>query len=156
MRRFQSILGTIWAAAALPVVLAGFFGMNTLSKGFVSATGLQVSPWFTGGEAVRSVNHGTWQTIIHRPVFDGLFRQRPSGFVQIDWKPVGEAKLPARIEEEVDLDGDGAADVRVAFDTVTNHAQVTSLDQRPVSLRETFDPGGWRAVRLNVRNPKRR
>ena len=155
MRRFRAILGTAWAAAALPIVLAGFFGMDRCSKQLVAATGIQVSPWFTGGEALRTEDHGSWQTVIHRPVFDGLFRQRRSGFVQVDWKPTGETPLPPKIEESEDLDGDGSADVRILLDTVANRAEVASLSRRPASLREVFDMGKWRALRIDLRNPNR-
>jgi len=156
MKRLKAILGIVWAAAALPIVLGGFFGMDRCARQLVASTGIHISPWFTGGEAVRTTVHGGWQTIVHRPVFDGLFRDRPSGFIQVDWKPTGQAPLPQSIEESEDLDGDGSPDVRIVLDTRADHAEVFSLNQRPASLREVFNMGTWRAVRVEVKNPNRR
>jgi hypothetical protein len=40
--------------------------------------------------------------------------QRVRAFVQVDWTPA--SALPAHVSDLVDMDGDGAADVRVTFD----------------------------------------
>ena len=63
-------------------------GMTTSAARLASATGITVSPRFSGGEVIRSVDHGTYKTVIHRPVFDGLIGERRDGFIQIEWHPV--------------------------------------------------------------------
>jgi hypothetical protein len=41
------------------------------------------------------------------------------------WTPA--AKLPARVSEEVDLDGDGTPDLKVSFDTASLRLDVAPL-----------------------------
>ena len=51
MMRLRAIAGYTWAVLTIPLVLATFVGMNFWAKSLVNATGLKISPWFTGGEA---------------------------------------------------------------------------------------------------------
>ena len=85
MKRLFSFLGYTWAAIALPMVLATFVGNNFWAAKLASSTGVTISPWFSGGEVARTIDHGTYQTQIHRPVFEGLFREKKKGFVQVDF-----------------------------------------------------------------------
>lgn len=41
--------------------------MNAFGKTLASATGLKPSPWLGGGENVRTIDHGTYKTVIHSP-----------------------------------------------------------------------------------------
>lgn len=116
----------------------------------VSATGLTISPWFTGGEVARTVDHDTYRTDIHRPVFDALIGERKQGFVQIGWTPL-EA-LPARIDEEVDVDGDGQADFRVKWDTGSDQATLTPYASWVLRLEGTYRLEDALAVRVTLRN----
>ena len=88
MGRLKSILGYTVAVLATFVVLATFLGNNFFSYKFASATGIKVSPRYTGGEIVKVVDHGTYRTIIHRPVYDGLTGEREEGFIQIKWESI--------------------------------------------------------------------
>ena len=72
MQKMRAIAGYTWAALTIPLVLATFVGLNFWAKSLVNATGLKISPWFTGGEVQKTVDHGCYRTSIHRPVFDGL------------------------------------------------------------------------------------
>ena len=54
--------------------------------------------------------------------------QRIGPFVQVAWTPA--ASLPARLSDEVDLDGDGTPDVRVAIDSHNLVVDVTPLNGR--------------------------
>jgi hypothetical protein len=161
--------GYLWAALALPVVLATFFGMEGFARGFVGMTGLRISPWFSGGEISREVDHGTYRTLIHEPVFQGLLGERRNGFVQVDWKPAEGSTLPDSIGEAIDLDGDGAADCRVGFRNVptpAGHAgserasaagtalspvRLTPFHSGVLGLREDLRYEGWRSIRINLR-----
>ena len=94
MSRIKAYLAYSWAALAVPLVLVTFMGMQPLAGKLVAVTGLRVHPIYTGGEIARTIDHGQYQTLIHRPVFDGLIGQRNTGFVQIKWQPK-DANLPA-------------------------------------------------------------
>jgi hypothetical protein len=164
MKRFTSALGTFRAALALPVVLAGFFGMETLAGHLVSDTGIEVSPKFTGGPVATTIQHESWRTVVHRPVMEGLFRRPENGFVQVDWHPVAGGRLPARIDETIDLDGDGAADAQVLLDLKAARADIEALSPLVESastgaggwtgIGELIDCGEWRALRIAVRRPR--
>ncbi len=167
--RLTSVFGIAWAAAAIPLVLFGFMGMDAGAGKLVRATGISVSPWFTGGDSLRSEDHGAWRAVIHRPVTRGLLGERRDGFVQVDWKPAPGAALPQEIEQSVDLDGEGTPDVRVLLDTVRNRAEVRPLAGASVACRastaegkplpngswsgigEVIDMEGWRLVRIAIR-----
>jgi hypothetical protein len=150
MKKLRAILGHAWAILAIPVALATLLGMSSWSEGLVAATGLTVSPWFTGGPVVRTVEHGGYRLAIHRPVFDGLIGQTREGFVQLAWSP--RQGLPPRIDEEVDLDGDGQTDVRVELDTASGQAAVTPYAERVLGLEGTYELEDSWVVRVNLRN----
>jgi hypothetical protein len=113
MNWIRPILGYTFAFAMLPIALTVFFAFPQLEQFLATTSGLEVSPHFTGGEVAFTIRHDGYTTQIHRPVFDGLFRDRKQGFVQIDWTPV-EA-LPKQIDEPIDTNNDGRPDFHIRF-----------------------------------------
>ena len=111
MKRALKIAGYTWAAACVVIVIATFAGNDYFSGRLASATGVTISPWYSGGEIVRSIDHGAYRTLIRRPVFDGLIGERKEGFIQIEWQPV--TALPPVIEDGIDYTGDGKEDFSV-------------------------------------------
>ncbi len=150
MARIRAFLGYLVAAAAVPVLMAGFVGMNFWSRSLVAVTGMTVSPWFTGGEESRTIAHEGYRTVVHRPVFDALIGERRRGFVQVDWTPL--ASLPARIDEEIDYDGDGRADFRLALDTRTGETALETGDPLVLGLQGSYKLKEAWAVRVGLRN----
>jgi hypothetical protein len=135
---------------AVPLVLATFIGMNFWAEKLVAYSGLEVSPWCTGGEVMSTVEHDQYKTLIHRPVFDGLIGQRRNGFVQIKWTP-NENLLPKIIDEEIDFDSDGTNDFRLRLNPETNEAQLEAFSERVVSVDEVLVLGSERLVRVLLR-----
>ncbi len=131
--RLRSIAGYAAGVAAIIIVFVTFAGNDRLALAFARFTGITVSPRYTGGEVIKTVDHGTYRTLIHRPVFDGLFSERSTGFIQVNWK--GKGPYPTIVEERLDIDGDGAADVLLRFDTKTlsatqsGHPWVTGIEE---------------------------
>ncbi len=150
MSKLTAIAGYTLAALAVPLVLVTFIGGQFWSELLVSTTGITVSPWMTGGEVVRQVDHSTYQTQIHRPVFDWLIGQRPEGFVQVDWGPLDW--LPPRIDEDVDFDGDGQPDFHVTLDTQALSAVLTPRDPRVLRLEGVYRLSDALAIRVSLRN----
>lgn len=150
MAKLRAILGYIAAVLTVPIILVTFMGMGPLAELLVSATGLTVSPWFSGGEVAQTVDHDSYQTHIHRPVFDALIGERREGFVQVDWEPVGA--LPALVSEDIDADGDGQADFRVELDTRAGQATVTPYNPRVVGLEGVYRLEHAWVVRVTLRN----
>jgi hypothetical protein len=149
MPRWKAALGYAWAGAALPIVLATFMASAPLSRALAHASGLRISPRYTGGEASRTVEHGAYRTVIHRPVFDGVCWERSRGFVQVDWEP--ERGLPEVIEETVDAQGRGK--FRVRLDTRTGKAELLEPSAQVKGLLLVSRlRGGW-AVRVDLRQP---
>ncbi|HAH07847.1 MAG TPA: hypothetical protein DCM05_15210 [Elusimicrobia bacterium] len=151
MSRVRSFLGYAWAALAVPIVLLTFLAGEPLSRALARSTGVIVSPWFSGGEVARTIEHGGYRTHVRRPVFDGLLGERRRGFIQVDWEPA--ADMPDLITEEVDAFGDGRVRFTVTIDTRTG--KTAFADAAPevlgLDLASRFK-GGW-AVRVALRNP---
>ena len=153
MRKLKALLGYALAGLALVIVLATLMGMSAWEKALVAATGVRVSPWFTGDDVVRTDSHGRYEMRIHRPVFQALIGERDEGFVQVDWAPADS--LPAGVEHAVDYDGDGTVDFLVRLDTDQGRADVTPVGPEVLGLRDIYRlDDGW-AVRVNLRNTRR-
>jgi hypothetical protein len=152
LQRIRAILGYTWAVAALFVVLATFFGMNSWANLFVATTGLRISPWFTGGEVQQTVEHGTYQTLIHQPVFDSLIGERDEGFAQVTWRPAEGHKLPDQIVDTVDVSGDGKPDFELTLDNRADAVTLKALQPWVLSAGEVLKPHDQRAVRIALQN----
>jgi hypothetical protein len=150
MPKMKSVAGYAWAIAALFVVFTMFLGSNFFSRALVSATGMKVSPWWTGGEVLKTTDHGSYRTLIHRPVFDGLLGQRREGFIQINWEPL--AGMPPVVEEAVDYDGDSKEDFSVRVDTKTGENALVKTNPLVMSIEKAVKlDNGW-VVRVLLKN----
>jgi hypothetical protein len=134
MRKFRMISGYIWASLGVPIILVTFFGMEFWQQKLITVSGLKVTARWTGGEIVQTIDHEQYQTLVHRPVFDGFLWENKKGFVQIDWK--AKQTLPEIIDEKVDFDRDGKDDFQVTLNTLTNQATLTPFDARARSFSE--------------------
>ena len=150
MIRLKTFLCYTWALTAIPIVLATFMGMNFWAEKLVAITGLEVSPWCTGGQVAHTIKHNQYQTLIHRPVFDGLIKERRKGFVQIKWAP-NESVLPKHIDEEIDFDADGKNDFRIKLNTETNETELQKFNKEVVSLGEVLVVGSGRILRVELK-----
>jgi hypothetical protein len=148
--RLQSFFCYIAAVLTLIVALVTFIGMNFFSHKLVGATGLKISPWFSGGEIVRTIDHGSYKTLQHRAVFDALIGKRAEGFVQVDFFP--PAALPDKINEKIDFDLDGKIDFYLEYDVANNTAVITAYNPRVVSLAGCYVLKERRVVRIRLRN----
>ncbi len=136
MSRLKSVLGYTWAVLTIFVVLATFVGNDYFSGKFASATGLTVSPWFSGGEVLQVSQHDGYRTLVHRPVFDALIGEQSEGFVQVNWEPAD--RLPSVIEEDIDVDRDRGIHFAIRLDTRTGAALLTSHTASVVGLERTY------------------
>jgi hypothetical protein len=151
MNKLKSILGYTWAFIAFFIVLATFFGNERFSKVLASVTGMKVSPWYTGGEVISVIDHGTYRTLVHRPVFDALIGEKREGFIQINWEP--SAGIPQVIEEKIDYDKDRKEDLLIILDTSTGKTTLTAYSPLIVSIERIYRlKNGW-AVRIAIRKP---
>jgi hypothetical protein len=151
MAKIKSILGYIVATLSTLIMLATVPGVMFFAEPLISVTGLTISPKYSGGEVVRTIDHGAYQTQVHRMVFDALIGERKEGFIQVNWTPLD--RLPARIDEEIDADGDGQADFRVEVDTANKETTLTPYVSWVLRLEGTYKPEGSLMIRVRLRNP---
>jgi hypothetical protein len=143
---------TILGAVLIPFVLIGLF-----TRG-VASTGVRIDPVFSGGALVRTLDKGAYRVGVYEPVLrrSPLARQKP--FVQLTWSPV--SALPAHVADDIDVDGDGRADLHVVFDTAALRVDVTPLSARFEPVHQAGRGSFWRLIaRVNdsivVRAPMR-
>lgn len=149
MKRALKIAGYAWAVACVVIVIATFVGNSYFSGKLASATGITVSPWFSGGEIVRSIDHGMYRTVIRRPVFDGLIGESKEGFIQIEWQPV--TVLPPVIEDGIDFTGDGKEDFAFRLDTAAGTGALTPRNPSVIAIQTLVKVNqGW-VARIQLR-----
>lgn len=151
MQRIKAFLGYAIAVFTIFVVLATFIGNDLFGNLIVKATGITVSPLFTGGEVVRNIDHDDYQTEIHEAVFAGLLKPSDTGFVQVNWVKV--EKIPERLVEDIDFDGDGAVDFSVEYDTKENQASIIPYNPNVIGLEDTYELKDAFAIRVILKNP---
>jgi hypothetical protein len=135
-RRILSILA--YTGAALMLVVAAsvpFVLMGVFSKAVADA-GLHIDAAYSGGTVARIIDRGGYKIVVYQPVEPRLL-ERIEPFVQVVFEPVDA--LPARVSEEIDLDGDGQPDVRVSFSLPADpnaplRGDVTALNGKYISL----------------------
>jgi hypothetical protein len=148
MKKLKSLLGYIWAAAAIIIALATFLGQNYFSRALAAATGITVNPRYSGGEIVKTVDHVNYKTAMHRPVFDALIGQTKEGFIQINWAPA--SGLPQVISEGFDYNSDGKEDFIVTLNTDTGKATLASSNPAVLGIDKSYHlKNGW-AVRVKL------
>lgn len=145
-KKLKAVLGYVMAAAAFIIVIITFVGNDALSRIFARATGITVSPRYSGGEVIKTIDHGAYRSLIHRPVFDGLFSDRASGFIQINW--YGQPPWPRKIEEAVDYDSDGTVDFTVTLDTQNLAADLSMQNPLVTGVQQTYRLDRGFAVRI--------
>lgn len=127
LNRVKNVTGYLWMIASVAVAVMLFSSIGTWEKRLVDGTGIKVNTKYTGGEVLSTVDHVTYHTIIHRPVFEDPPGGSKKGFIQIDWMQKGTSvrgPLPATIEEHFDYDHDGKTDFTILLDTIENKARL--------------------------------
>lgn len=156
MYRFKKItviLGYIWASLATLVVIATFIGNSYFSKQLAGLTGVVISPWYSGGDIIKTIDHKDYRTVIHKPVFECLFGERKTGFIQIDWEPL--ADLPGKIDEEISFNETGKADFRIRLKPENKNASLTIYNENVIPHMKIFRLKDKFTIRVTLRNPKK-
>jgi hypothetical protein len=126
---------TLAIAGLVPFYLIGAF------TSLVAGAGLHIDPSYSGGTMAGSFARHGYQVAVYQPVHPRAL-QRIEPFVQVVFRPADH--LPAQVNEEVDLDGDGQPDVRVSFTLpadpgVRLHGEVVALNGKFQSLSNVND-----------------
>ena len=155
MKTLQAVLAYIIAALMAPLVVAVlmFIQAPGANDAIIAATGLTLANEIDGGDVVQTIDHGAYRTEVHSMVFDALIGETKKGFIQVDWVP--PASLPARIDEEIDADGDGQADFRIEVDTAAAKSTLTPHASWVLGLQGTYKRETALTVRVDLQNPSR-
>lgn len=146
MKKLKAILGYTIAALMVPVVILTLVGMQPLAELLVRATGVEISPWSTGGEVVRTIDHAGYETRIHRPVFDALIGQKREGFVQVVWAKT--ENLPETVAESIDYNDDGLADFEFTLHPSSKTAEWIPLNPNALRMEGPYRIGDGLGVRV--------
>lgn len=136
MKQLTAILGYAAAGATICVaILVPFLLYGTFTNAF-ARLGLHVDEVYSGGPKLRTIQASGYTIDVHRTVSPHLL-QNAMPFVQLDWRPANV--LPSRVDDLVDIDGDGKPDVRVSFEVPQNpkaplHVDVVSFSPAYASL----------------------
>jgi hypothetical protein len=117
---YTAAVATLLAALLTPFVLIGGF-----TRG-VAALGLRVDPVYLGGREARVVSRDGYAIAVNEIVRPAGLWPQAGPFVQLTWSPA--SKLPAHVADEVDVDGDGRADVLMSFDVPRDAGAELSAD----------------------------
>lgn len=149
--RIVAVLAYVAASLTLVIaVLVPFVLMGTFSKA-VAHAGLYVDASYSGGTVARTFTRRGYQVVVYEMVRPRAL-QRIDPFVQIAFRPA--ASLPAQVNEDIDLDGDGQADVRVSFMVPADRrarpsGEVVALNGKYQSFRM---PGSYSFSKLMVQS----
>jgi hypothetical protein len=133
---------TLLVAVCVPFVLMGVF------SNVVAHAGLHIDATYSGGTIARTIQRDGYRIVVYQPVQPRLL-ERVEPFVQIVFEPADS--LPARMSDEIDLDGDGRPDVRVSFTVPADSSakmrgDVTALNGGYVALNNVSDESFSRMV----------
>jgi|WetSurMetagenome_2_1015567.scaffolds.fasta_scaffold00762_9 hypothetical protein len=147
MNKIKTTAGITWAFLGLILMIILFPGLSGFSKSFGTLPFMKINPRYSGGEVAFTQSAGACTLAVHKPVFNGLVRDRNTGFVQVDWR----GKIPDQIRDTIDYDNDNVPDFVIAVDTKKPASDCCPLSGRVtglgISSRTSF---GW-AARINLR-----
>jgi len=139
--------GIIWAFLGLVLIIVLFPGLTGFSRSFAGLPFMKINPRFSGGEEAFRQVAGACTLVVHKPVFNGLIKDRKDGFVQLDWR----GKIPDTINDTIDFNRDNIPDFFVTVDTKKPASDCYPLNEEVIGLRISSPTSfGW-AVRVNLR-----
>jgi hypothetical protein len=146
MKKIKIITGITWSLAGLILIVILFPALNGWSASLSKLPFMKINPNYTGGEVVSSFLKKNCTINIHRPVFDGLIRERHKGFVQVDW----HGEVPDTICDSIDYNNDKIKDFIINVYTQKSQTDLKALNTSVKDLAiSTPTSYGW-SVRINL------
>ena len=107
---------------------------------------MNINPNYSGGEIASRQITPSCTLDIRKPIFDGLFKERKNGFVQIDWR----GNIPDQIADTIDFDMDSLPDFYIDINASNQVTKIKSLNRLVGDIGiSTPASYGW-AVRVNL------
>jgi hypothetical protein len=146
MKKTKIIAGIAWAFAGLILMIIFFPFWGNFSYSIGKLPFMKINPNYTGGEIAMKYVTENCTLVVHKPVFNGLLKERKSGFVQVDWR----GKLPDIFTDTIDYTLDKTPDFIVRVDKSSSKTDLTALNGKVKDVRiSTPASYGW-AVRVNL------
>jgi len=143
MRRLASSLVYPVGLVYVLAIAALFPSIGLLSHELAQMPFMRIHPRYSGGQVVETIRTDGVEWRVHRPVFDGLMRERGHGFIQID--ALCETPPPSGAGIAPDCDGDGRPDFRLVLPAAASEApKLVPLSPLVTGLESWADTGeGW-------------
>ena len=113
MKKLKIFLGITWAFLCLIMILVLFPGLNSFSGSVSKLPFMKLNDRYSGGDVAKQIVAVSCTLDIRKPVFNGFFKDRENGFVQLDWR----GTLPETIKDSVDYNNDGIKDFYLTVNT---------------------------------------
>jgi len=146
MKRVKIFAGILWAFAGMIVIIVMFPSLNGLSASVSRLPFMKIHPRYTGGEVASRIVEKSCTLNIRKPVFDGFFSDRKSGFVQLDW----HGTLPEVINDTIDFDKDGVLDFSVLVNRENSKTDLVAINKMVEKIEISIPTSyGW-SVRVGL------
>lgn len=151
MGKIKSILGYTWAIMIIPIALTIIFSSPVIYSILFGAEGVKITNRISGGKIMHVINKKNYSIYLHKPVFDGFFYERKSGFVQIDF--ISQTILPKKIEEVIDYNLDKKPDFYFSIDTQSSLYRFDPINDEIISLtdEEIYVLENRRTIRVKIK-----
>ena len=146
MKKVKIIAGISWAFLCLIMIIILFPGLNCFSVSVSKLPFMKLNPKYSGGEIAKQMITASCTLDIRKPVFSGFFKERISGFVQLDW----HGTIPETIKDSIDYDNDGNKDFCVLIDRKDSKTVLSPFNKKVKGvIISTPTSYGW-AVRVGL------
>jgi hypothetical protein len=147
MKKVKITAGIIWAILCLFLIIILFPGLNSFSTAASKLPFMKINPRYTGGEAASQIITAGCTLVIRKPVFNGLFKERKNGFVQLDW----HGKIPDEINDTIDYNLDKVLDFGIRIDKVNKKTFLYPMTKnvKDVSISSPTSYGWCVRIRLS-------
>ena len=147
MKKIKIIAGIAWAFAGLILIMILFPFLSNFSSSAAKLPFMKINPNYTGGEIASKYVTENCTLVVHKPVFDGLLKERKTGFVQIDWR----GKLPEKFIDTIDYDSDRSPDFIIQIDRTSSKTVLNPINSKVINAGiSTPASYGW-AARINLK-----
>jgi hypothetical protein len=142
MKKVKIIAGICWAFTGLTLIIILFPGLNSFSVSVSKLPFMKLNPRYTGGEIAKQMISDKCTLDIRTPVFNGFFKERNSGFVQMDWRGI----IPETIKDSIDYDNDGKKDFCIDVSRTKSESRLEVYNEKVKKiLVSTPTSYGWAA-----------
>jgi hypothetical protein len=150
MKKLFAILGFMWAAVCLIIILAMFPGLDGFSEQMAKLPFMKINPSLSGGEIATTIEQDNYTMNIHEPVFAALIGESSRGFIQLDW--IWKDSIPVPVYDSVDFNMDRYPDFVIEIDPITDKINVVSLNENVGEVEDyARTENGW-IVRVGLIN----